>query len=149
MYTVVAFLPLPFSFGFFCVEMSWKVPGYTLQNLAHARTGDRISTMVTQYKRAMCIQVLTSIHEYGCSNNTPFCPSPITHTRVTLYHHPPCTWTPPPWTLDVLRFPRDPPTGGGLDLGLFEKSNRPSRRGGLDFELFRKSNRPSKRVEIP
>ena len=29
MYTVVAFLPLPvaFSFGFLCVEMSWKVPG--------------------------------------------------------------------------------------------------------------------------
>ena len=69
------------------------------------------------------------------------------YTRVTLYHPPPSTWTPPPWTLDGLRFPRDPPTGGGLDLGLFEKSNRPSRRGGLDYGLFRKSNRPSKRVE--
>ena len=30
-----------------------------------------------------------------------------------------------------------------LGLGLFRKSNRPSRRGGLDLGLFRKSNRPS------
>ena len=34
---------------------------------------------------------------------------------------------------------------GGLDLGLFRKSNRPSGRGGLDLGPFRKSNRPSRR----
>ena len=34
---------------------------------------------------------------------------------------------------------------GGLDLGLFRTSNRPSNRGGLDLGLFRKSNRPSGR----
>ena len=34
---------------------------------------------------------------------------------------------------------------GGLDLGLFRKSNRPSGRGGLDLGLFSKSNRPSRR----
>ena len=34
-----------------------------------------------------------------------------------------------------------------MDLGLFEKSNRPSRRGGVDFGLFRRSNRPSKCAE--
>ena len=37
------------------------------------------------------------------------------------------------------------PAGGGLDLGRFRKSNRPSGRGGLDLGLFRKSNRPSGR----
>ena len=34
---------------------------------------------------------------------------------------------------------------GGLDLGLFRKSNRPSGRGALDLGPFRKSNRPSGR----
>ena len=34
---------------------------------------------------------------------------------------------------------------GGLDLGLFRKSNRPSGRGGLDLGPFRKSNRRSGR----
>ena len=89
-------------------------------------------------------------------------PTPIQNYYCTLelyqrsYSHtrqdsppPPLYLEPPPWTLDGLRFPRNPPTGGGLDLGLFEKSNRPSRRGGLDYGLFRKSNRPSKRVETP
>ena len=34
---------------------------------------------------------------------------------------------------------------GGLDLGLFSKSNQPSRRGGLDLGHLGKSNRPSGR----
>ena len=54
----------------------------------------------------------------------------------------------PPWTLDGLRFPRDPSTPG-MDLGLFEKSNRPFWRGGRTLFLLRKSNRPSKRLETP
>ena len=42
---------------------------------------------------------------------------------------------PPPRTLDFGESPIDPPPEGGLDLGLFEKSDRPSWRGSwtLDF----------------
>ena len=36
--------------------------------------------------------------------------------------------------------PTDPPGGGGLDLGLFGKSNRPSGGGRLDLGLLKRAN---------
>ena len=46
--------------------------------------------------------------------------------------------------MDFSESPTDPPEGGGLDLGLFSKSNRPSRRGGLDIGLSKRAN-PNRR----
>ena len=43
--------------------------------------------------------------------------------------------------MDFSECPTDPPEGGGLDLGLFSKSNRPSRRGGLDIGLISQKER--------
>ena len=62
---------------------------------------------------------------------------------------PPLYLVPPHMDLGLFRKSNRPSRRGGLDLGLFEKSNRPSLREGLDFGLFRKSNRPSKCVETP
>ena len=57
------------------------------------------------------------------------------HTNVTLYHPPPSYWTPPPWTLDFLRFPRDPVGGGGWTLDFLRSPTDPQGGGGwtLDF----------------
>ena len=50
-------------------------------------------------------------------------------TSVTSYHPLACTWTP-------------------MDLGRFDISKGPSNRGGLDLGLFEESNRPSNEVEF-
>ena len=66
----------------------------------------------------------------------------VTHF-VTL---PPLVPGTPPWTLDGLRFPRDPPTGGGVGTSDFLRSlTDPPGEGGFDLGRFRKSNRPSGR----
>ena len=48
---------------------------------------------------------------------------------------PPFYLDPPPWTLDGLRFPRDPPTGGGWTLDFLRSPTDPLGGGGwtLDF----------------
>ena len=55
---------------------------------------------------------------------------------------PPCTESPPPWTLDVLRFPRDPPTGGGWTLDFSASPTNPLGGGGWTLDFLKSPTDP-------